>query len=121
VDADAILASIQGRLEELESAVEEYRDLAVAYVELPAPRRLPRRDWRQQALVLVYEQPGVTIPQLALQIGGRIKWNHLYVILPGLAGEGLVVRQGRSWYPAGWLDGSPMVRRSIQGRYGRSG
>jgi hypothetical protein len=120
VDADAILASIRVRLVELEPVVEEYRDLAVAHLDLPPPRRAPR-DWRRHALALIHEQPGVTIPQIALEIGGRIKWNQLYMLLPGLAGEGLVVRRGRRWYPAGWLEASPIGRERIEGRYRRPG
>lgn len=51
----------------------------------------------KQALELVRAQPGITIPQLADAMG--IKQNYLYRVLPSLAQDGLVVKQGRGWHP----------------------
>jgi len=48
-----------------------------------------------QALALVKTKPGITIPEMAEQMG--IKQNYLYRVLPGLAQEGLVVKEGRGW------------------------
>jgi CRP-like cAMP-binding protein len=51
-----------------------------------------------EALALVKAQPGVTIPEIAEKMG--IKQNYLYRVLPGLAEDGLVVKDGRGWKPA---------------------
>ncbi len=50
-----------------------------------------------QALTLVQEQPGITIPELAARMG--IKQNYLYRVLPSLEQEGKVAKQGRGWQP----------------------
>jgi hypothetical protein len=50
----------------------------------------------QQALRLVSERPGITIPELADAMG--IKQNYLYRVMPTLAGEGRVVKSGRGWH-----------------------
>jgi hypothetical protein len=50
-----------------------------------------------EALALVKASPGITIPQIAEQMG--IKQNYLYRVLPGLAQEGHVVKDGRGWKP----------------------
>lgn len=50
-----------------------------------------------EALALVRERPGITIPEIAEKMG--IKQNYLYRVLPGLADDGLVVKQGRGWHP----------------------
>jgi hypothetical protein len=50
-----------------------------------------------EALALVKENPGITIPEMAEKLG--IKQNYLYRVLPGLAGDGLVVKDGRGWKP----------------------
>jgi hypothetical protein len=52
-----------------------------------------------QALNLVRKQPGVTIPELAKAM--RIQPNYLYRVLPRLASEGQVKREGQGWHPAG--------------------
>jgi hypothetical protein len=49
-----------------------------------------------EALVFVKGQPGITIPELADKMG--IKQNYLYRVLPGLAQDGLVSKQGRGWH-----------------------
>ncbi|MBW3549191.1 MAG: Rrf2 family transcriptional regulator [Actinobacteria bacterium] len=50
-----------------------------------------------QALQLVEAHPGITIPEIAEKMD--IQQNYLYRVLPGLAQEGLVEKQGRGWHP----------------------
>ena len=50
-----------------------------------------------EALALVRSSPGITIPEIAQKIG--IKQNYLYRVLPGLADDGLVVKDGKGWKP----------------------
>jgi hypothetical protein len=50
-----------------------------------------------EALALVREKPGITIPEIAERMG--IKQNYLYRVLPGLADDGLVLKDGRGWHP----------------------
>jgi hypothetical protein len=50
-----------------------------------------------EALALVKATPGITIPEIAAKMG--IKQNYLYRVLPGLAEDGLVVKEGRGWKP----------------------
>ncbi len=49
-----------------------------------------------QALDLVKERPGITIPELAEAMG--IQQNYLYRVMPGLAEEGKVTKSGRGWH-----------------------
>jgi len=51
----------------------------------------------KEALQIVSEQPGITIPELAERMG--IKQNYLYRVLPGLEQDGLVRKEGRGWHP----------------------
>ena len=51
-----------------------------------------------QALDLVRKQPGVTIPELAKAM--KIQPNYLYRVLPRLASEGQIKRNGQGWHPA---------------------
>ena len=50
-----------------------------------------------EALALVRSKPGITIPEIAEKMG--IKQNYLYRVLPGLADDGLVKKDGRGWHP----------------------
>jgi hypothetical protein len=50
-----------------------------------------------EALALVKENPGITIPQIAEKMG--IKQNYLYRVLAGLAEDGEVTKDGRGWHP----------------------
>lgn len=50
-----------------------------------------------EALALVKSNPGITIPEIAEKMG--IKQNYLYRVLPGLAEDGLVTKDGRGWHP----------------------
>ena len=117
---------ISERLKELKPLVEEYQRLEAAAAALDgvsatggsttggsaaarprAARRAPsgtRRRGRprgsgtraRQALELVRSRPGITIPEMAGEMG--IKQNYLYRVLPGLAQDGLVEKQGRGWH-----------------------
>jgi predicted Rossmann fold nucleotide-binding protein DprA/Smf involved in DNA uptake len=51
-----------------------------------------------QALELVRSQPGITIPKMAASMG--IEPNYLYRVLPRLAAEGQIKREGQGWVPA---------------------
>jgi hypothetical protein len=51
-----------------------------------------------QALELVRQKPGITIPEIAQSMG--IEPNYLYRVLPRLVGEGQVRRDGQGWHPA---------------------
>ncbi len=50
-----------------------------------------------EALALITSTPGITIPELAQRMG--IKQNYLYRVLPALAEDGRVVKDGRGWKP----------------------
>lgn len=115
---------IASRLNELRPLVEEFQRLEAAQRALegvgtttPAPRRAPSRrrsssasagtgrrgrprgtgTRAKQALDLVQANPGITIADLAEQMG--IKQNYLYRVLPGLEQDGLVRKEGRGWHP----------------------
>jgi hypothetical protein len=49
-----------------------------------------------QALQLVRDRPGITIPELAEAM--EIQQNYLYRVMPGLAEEGKVTKSGRGWH-----------------------
>ena len=114
---------IQTRLKELRPLVDEFHRLEAAERALSgvegkpaaaattAPRR--RRSTRAssngrrgrprgsgtraaQAMSLVGERPGITIPELAEAMG--IKQNYLYRVMPGLAEDGKVTKSGRGWH-----------------------
>jgi hypothetical protein len=50
-----------------------------------------------QALVLVRERPGITIPQIAESL--KIEPNYLYRVMPKLVEDGSVKRDGQGWHP----------------------
>jgi hypothetical protein len=50
-----------------------------------------------QALKLVKERPGITIPEIAKSM--KIEPNYLYRVLPRLADEGQVRKDGAGWHP----------------------
>jgi DNA-binding IscR family transcriptional regulator len=61
----------------------------------------PRRrggNRANQALELVREKPGITIPEIAQAM--NIQPNYLYRVLPRLASDGQVTREGQGWHPA---------------------
>lgn len=126
---DAKVREIEQRLQELRPLIEEFHrleaasaaleDVGAAGVAAPARRRrtpstngtgaVPARRGRPrggrgdntraaQTVELVRAQPGITIPELAGHMG--IKPNYLYRVLPQLADEGKVRRDGKGWHPA---------------------
>ena len=63
------------------------------------PRGRSRGGTRaNQALELVRATPGITIPQIAEKMG--IEPNYLYRVMPRLATDGQVKREGQGWHPA---------------------
>ena len=71
-------------------------------------RRSPRRAGRprgrrggntraNQALALVRDKPGITIPQIAESL--KIEPNYLYRVMPKLVEDGQVTREGQGWHP----------------------
>lgn len=117
---DTKRSEIAARLKELAPLVDEYRRLEAAAAALdglgapgPADGRATRRRGGApagtarrgrprgsgtragQALALVRTRPGITIPEMAGEMG--IKQNYLYRVLPGLERDGLVARDGRGW------------------------
>jgi DNA-binding MarR family transcriptional regulator len=65
----------------------------------PSPRRRRGGNTRaNQALELVRGKPGITIPEIAKAI--KIEPNYLYRVLPRLASDGQVTRDGQGWHPA---------------------
>jgi hypothetical protein len=51
-----------------------------------------------QTLELVRQRPGITIPEIAQAM--KIQPNYLYRVLPRLASEGQVKRDGQGWHAA---------------------
>lgn len=51
-----------------------------------------------QALNLVRDSPGITIPQIAEAL--KIEPNYLYRVMPKLVQDGQVKREGQGWHPA---------------------
>ena len=51
-----------------------------------------------QALELVRNRPGITIPQIAQSM--KIEPNYLYRVMPRLVDDGQVRREGQGWFPA---------------------
>jgi hypothetical protein len=117
---------INARLKELRPLVDEYHRLEAAAAALdgvaagegataPTARRgraarsgagggggrrgRPRGSGTRakQALDLVRERPGISIPEIAQAMG--IQQNYLYRVLPGLQKDGLVRKEGRGWHP----------------------
>ncbi len=50
----------------------------------------------KEALKLVTERPGITIPEIAEAMS--IKQNYLYRVMPDLQKDGLVRKEGRGWH-----------------------
>jgi hypothetical protein len=111
---------IAARLAELQPLVEEYQRLEAAAAALDTvlasangatasatqqaatsgrKRGRPKGsgDRQAQALAMVRESPGITIPEIAERMD--IKDNYLYRVLPRLAEDELIVKDGKGWYP----------------------
>jgi DNA-binding MarR family transcriptional regulator len=68
-----------------------------------------------QALELVREKPGITIPEIAKAM--KIEPNYLYRVLPQLASDGQVKRDGQGWHPAlSSTSTRPEPVRNVRGR-----
>ena len=80
-----------------------------------APR--PRRGGNtraNQALELVREQPGITIPEIAKAM--KIEPNYLYRVLPRLASDGQVKRDGQGWHPSSSTSTTAQPVGNVRGR-----
>jgi len=64
----------------------------------PAPRPRGGNTRANQTLELVRERPGITIPEIAKAM--KIEPNYLYRVLPRLASDGQVKRDGQGWHPS---------------------
>jgi hypothetical protein len=123
---DKAVKDIDGRLEELKSEVQKLEAARAALVggrrgpgrpraanangtSTPAPRRAARRPGRprgrrggntraNQALQLVKDKPGITIPEIATAL--KIEPNYLYRVMPKLVEDGSIKRDGQGWHPA---------------------
>jgi DNA-binding MarR family transcriptional regulator len=93
---DSTVKEIDGRLRELK---DEVAKLEAARAALVGGRRGPGRPRAAQALELVRNKPGITIPQIAESL--KIEPNYLYRVMPKLVSDGQVKRDGQGWHPAG--------------------
>jgi hypothetical protein len=120
---DTTVKDIEDRLSELKEEVERLEAARTALLgsagtrrrpgrppAAAAPRRSGRRPGRprgrrggntraNQALDLVRERPGITIPQIAEAL--QIEPNYLYRVMPKLVADGQITRDGQGWHPAG--------------------
>ena len=116
---------IQARLKELRPLVDEFHRLEAAERALSGvngagatPARTTRRRGgsssgsgsgtgrrgrpkgsgtrAKEALKLIGDRPGITIPELADAMG--IKQNYLYRVVPDLQSQGLVTKSGKGWH-----------------------
>jgi predicted ArsR family transcriptional regulator len=62
------------------------------------PARRAGNTRANQALELVRERPGITIPEIAKAM--KIEPNYLYRVLPRLASDGQLKRDGQGWHPS---------------------
>jgi hypothetical protein len=119
---DTTVKEIDGRLAELKSEVAKLEAARSALLgarrgpgrppgsgSRSTTRRRGRRPGRprgrraggtraNQALELVRNQPGITIPEIAEAL--KIEPNYLYRVMPKLVAEGSVKRDGQGWNPA---------------------
>jgi DNA-binding MarR family transcriptional regulator len=80
-----------------------------------APR--PRRGGNtraNEALELVRERPGITIPEIAKAM--KIEPNYLYRVLPRLASDGQVKRDGQGWHPSSSTSATAQPVGNVRGR-----
>ena len=119
---DSTVRDIDSRLSELKQEVTKLEAARAALVGVrrgpgrpagangtTARRRPARRAGRprgrrggntraNQALALVREKPGITIPEIAESL--KIEPNYLYRVMPKLVDDGQVKRDGQGWHPA---------------------
>jgi hypothetical protein len=123
--ADDVRGQITKRLKELKPLVDEYHQLEEMVRNLASGDGASRSSGRSstrarskrstsgrrgrgrprgsgtrsaQALALVEATPGITIPEMAKEMG--ITPNYLYRVLPELAKDGKVKKNGKGWEPA---------------------
>jgi hypothetical protein len=122
--ADKVRQQIAKRLKQLKPLVDEYhqlegmvRKLASGDGAASSPGRTSTRarsrrstsgrrrgrprgsgTRKAQALALVEAKPGITIPEMAKEMG--ITPNYLYRVVPELAKNGKVKKNGKGWEPA---------------------
>lgn len=114
---DSVVHDIEKRLDEIQPIVEEYERLLGALrllkgggaVRGPGGARRPtgRKPGRPkgsghrggEALKAVRARPGMTVAEIAAQIGTHR--NYLFRVLPTLEEQGLLVKRGPRWYPVG--------------------
>jgi DNA-binding MarR family transcriptional regulator len=65
-----------------------------------------------QALEFVRERPGITIPEIAKVM--KIEPNYLYRVLPQLASDGQVKRDGQGWHPSASTSTTAQPARSVR-------
>ena len=118
---DDVRGQINERLKELKPLVDEYHELEAMVHRLgegngarASHRRAQRRRSTRskngrrgrprgsgtrstQALALVEARPGISIPDMAKEMG--ITPNYLYRVLPELAKDGKVRKNGKGWEP----------------------
>ena len=79
----------------------------------PRPRR-GAHTRTNQALELVRERPGITIPEIAKAM--KIEPNYLYRVLPRLASDGQVKRDGQRWHPSSSSSTTAQPVGNVRGR-----
>ncbi len=116
-DIDSRLGELREEVTKLEAARQALvggrrgpgRPAASNGASAPSRRRPARKTGRprgrrggntrsNQALNLVRDSPGITIPQIAEQL--KIEPNYLYRVMPKLVEDGQVKRDGQGWHPA---------------------
>jgi hypothetical protein len=115
-DIDKRLSELKGEVSKLEAARAALvggrrgpgRPSSANGASTPTRRRTTRRAGRprgrrggntraNQALALVREKPGITIPEIASSL--KIEPNYLYRVMPKLVEDGQVSRDGQGWHP----------------------
>jgi DNA-binding MarR family transcriptional regulator len=82
-----------------------------------AAAQRPRRGGNtraNQALELVRERPGITLSEIAKAV--KIEPNYLYRVLPRLASDGQVKRDGQGWHPSSATSTTAQPVRNVRAR-----
>jgi DNA-binding IscR family transcriptional regulator len=103
--------SRRGRRASTGTARTPSRSIARRNGHAPAPRARRGGNTRaNQALELVRSQPGITIPEIAKAM--KIQPNYLYRVLPRLASDGEIKREGQGWHPGSGSTSTPSPAKS---------